>query len=203
MTHYSDYTSPGVFFCFPDAGHLLCLAATPSPGSGRKARICGTSSTQLWSGTGRNTTSSSASSKTPKSRDQYRVYGELINTYGYSLPERAKELTALNYYDGKEDTPSPWIPPGRPRKMLSGISARYNKLKRTYEALSQLIQETGERDLLSGVRSTTPWTSRENEDDLAQIKDELAGSGYIRRRPGQKKTKITQPTSPLYLQRRI
>ena len=31
----------------------------------------------------------------------------------------------------------------------------------------------------------------ENEDDLSQIKDELAGSGYIRRRPGQKKKKIT------------
>ncbi len=30
-----------------------------------------------------------------------------------------------------------------------------------------------------------------NEDDLAEIKDELAWSGYIRRRPGQEKKKIT------------
>ena len=33
-----------------------------------------------------------------ESRDKYKVYGELIHTYGYNLEEGAKELEALNYY---------------------------------------------------------------------------------------------------------
>ena len=31
-------------------------------------------------------------------RDKYRIYGELINTYGYNLEPGAKQLEALNYY---------------------------------------------------------------------------------------------------------
>ena len=36
--------------------------------------------------------------KDTEKRDKYRVYGELINTYGYGLDEGAKKLDALNYY---------------------------------------------------------------------------------------------------------
>ena len=36
--------------------------------------------------------------KDTEKRDKYKVYGELLNTYGYSLEEGAKELEALNYY---------------------------------------------------------------------------------------------------------
>ena len=127
--------------------------------------------------------------KDTEGRDQYRVYGELINTYGYSLPEGAKELTALNYYDGKEIT-IPLDPARTPQENAQRYFSRYNKLKRTYEALSQLIQETGEEiSYLESVANALEIA--ENEDDLSQIKDELAGSGYIRRRPGQKKKKIT------------
>lgn len=127
--------------------------------------------------------------KDTEGRDQYRVYGELINTYGYSLPEGAKELTALNYYDGKEIT-IPLDPARTPQENAQRYFSRYNKLKRTYEALSQLIQETGEEiSYLESVANALEIA--ENEDDLSQIKDELAGSGYIRRRPGLKKKKIT------------
>ena len=32
-------------------------------------------------------------------REKYKVYGELINAFGYSLPEDARYLEAPNYYD--------------------------------------------------------------------------------------------------------
>ena len=157
---------PGVFFCFPDAGHHTALE--------RNRKKYDLQFRQL---------------KDTEGRDQYRVYGELINTYGYSLPEGAKELTALNYYDGKEIT-IPLDPARTPQENAQRYFSRYNKLKRTYEALSQLIQETGEEiSYLESVANALEIA--ENEDDLSQIKDELAGSGYIRRRPGQKKKKIT------------
>ena len=81
-------------------------------------------------------------------------------------------------------------PARTPQENAQRYFSRYNKLKRTYEALSQLIQETGEEiSYLESVANALEIA--ENEDDLSQIKDELAGSGYIRRRPGQKKKKIT------------
>ena len=35
--------------------------------------------------------------KDTEKKDKYRVYGELINTYGYGLEPGAKKLEALNY----------------------------------------------------------------------------------------------------------
>lgn len=42
--------------------------------------------------------------KGTEKRDKYKVYGELINTYGYNLEPGSKELTALNYYTNEEIT---------------------------------------------------------------------------------------------------
>ena len=40
--------------------------------------------------------------KDTQKRDKYRIYGELINTYGYNIPEGAKSFKALNYYTNEE-----------------------------------------------------------------------------------------------------
>ncbi len=125
--------------------------------------------------------------KDTEGRDRYRVYGELINTYGYSLPGNAKELKALNYYDGKEIT-IPLDPAQTPQENAQRYFARYNKLKRTYEALNDLIQETAEEiRYLESVENALEIA--ENEDDLSQIKEELAESGFIRHRPGRRKAR--------------
>ena len=36
--------------------------------------------------------------KDTESREKYRVYGELINTYGYNIEQGADSFEALNYY---------------------------------------------------------------------------------------------------------
>ena len=36
--------------------------------------------------------------------DKYKVYGELINTYGYNLESGCKSFSALNYYTNEEIT---------------------------------------------------------------------------------------------------
>ena len=36
--------------------------------------------------------------KDTENRDKYRIYGELLNVYGYNLSPNAKQLDALNYY---------------------------------------------------------------------------------------------------------
>ena len=67
---------------------------------------------------------------------------------------------------------------------------RYGKLKRTYEALSKLTVEVKEEiDHLESIQTALDIALR--EDDLTQIREELIASGYIRRKGGTKKVKIT------------
>lgn len=121
-------------------------------------------------------------------RDLYKVYGELINAYGYQLPEGSKELTALNYYTGEELT-IPLDPVKTPQENAQKYFARYNKQKRTYEALTELISETGDEiRYLESVESALDIALY--EEDLTQIKEELSQAGYIRRRQQKKKAKI-------------
>lgn len=122
-------------------------------------------------------------------REKYKVYGELINTYGYSVPEGAASFEALNYYTNEMLT----IPLDKQLTVSENAQkyfSKYNKLKRTYEALSELIQETkDEIDHLESV--STALDIAVSEDDLVQIKEELTQCGYIRRKHTNKKVKIT------------
>ncbi len=68
-------------------------------------------------------------------------------------------------------------------------SNKYNKLKRTYEAMTELIEETKE-EMLHLETISTSLDIATSEDDLTQIKEELIQYGYIRKRPAGKKEKI-------------
>lgn len=122
-------------------------------------------------------------------REKYRIYGELLNAYGYGVEQGAKSLEALNYYDNEMITIplDPMLTAGENAKKYFD---KYQKLKRTYEALSTLTQETkDEIDHLQSVNTSLDIALR--EEDLVQIKEELIESGYIRRKGGTKKEKIT------------
>ena len=124
-------------------------------------------------------------------RDKYRVYGELLNTYGYSAEPGAKSLTCPNYYTG-EDITIPLDPTLSAGENAKKYFEKYNKLKRTFEALSQLTLETkAEVEHLESI--STSLDIAQKEEDLVQIREELIESGYIRRKGGSraKKVKIT------------
>lgn len=123
-------------------------------------------------------------------RDKYRIYGELINTYGYSIEKDASSFTALNYYTNEEVT-IPLDPTLKPSEMAVKYFNRYNKLKRTYEAATVQLKETN--DEISHLESVaTALDIAVSEDDLAQVKQELIDSGYIRKSSAAgKKGRIT------------
>lgn len=124
-----------------------------------------------------------------KNRDKYKVYGELINTYGYNLESGAKELTCLNYYIDEEIV-IPLDNTKTPQENSQKYFSKYNKQKRTFEALSKLIEETAEDiEYLESISNALNIAL--NESDLAQIKEELMQSGYIRRKFSKKKEKLT------------
>nr|WP_302592111.1 NFACT RNA binding domain-containing protein [uncultured Marvinbryantia sp.] len=127
--------------------------------------------------------------KDTEKRDKYRVYGELINTYGYGLEPGVKKFTALNYYTNEEVT-IPLDETLTPQENARKYFDKYSKQKRTYEHLSGLIHET--EDEISHLESiSTALDIALSEEDLVQIKEELVQYGYIRRHAGAKRVKIT------------
>lgn len=126
--------------------------------------------------------------KDTEKRDKYKVYGELIHTYGYGLAEGAKELEALNYYTN-ETIKIPLDPTLDAKTNAQKYFDKYNKLKRTYEALTDLIEETrAEIEHLESI--STSLDIALTEDDLVQIKEELVEFGYIKRKRTDKKAKV-------------
>jgi predicted ribosome quality control (RQC) complex YloA/Tae2 family protein len=126
--------------------------------------------------------------KDTEKREKYKVYGELIHTYGYGLQEGAKELEALNYYTN-ENIRIPLDPTLDAKTNAQKYFDKYNKLKRTYEALTELIQET-QNEIHHLESISTSLDIALTEDDLVQIKEELMEYGYIRRKRSDKKAKV-------------
>lgn len=128
--------------------------------------------------------------KDTEKREKFRIYGELLNTYGYGLAGGEKSFKCLNYYDNTEIT-IPLDPTLTARENAQNFFDKYNKQKRTFEAVTeQLSQTRAEIDHLESI--STSMDIARLEEDLVQIKEELTEYGYIRRHySGGKKVKIT------------
>ena len=122
-------------------------------------------------------------------KDKYKIYGELLNTYGYGVELGANSMEALNYYTNEMIT-IPLDPQLTAMENAKKYFDKYGKLKRTYEALSKLTLEVKEEiDHLESIQNALDIALL--EEDLTQIKEELIESGYIHRKGGNKKVKIT------------
>ena len=114
-----------------------------------------------------------------ENRDKFRIYGELITTYGYQADDGDKVLTCTDYYSGKEvninlDTTIPVM--ANAKKYFD----KYARLKRTYEAV--LVQEEEARAELSHLESIKMSLDiAENEEDLSEIRKELENAGYAKK----------------------
>ena len=129
-------------------------------------------------------------------RDTYRIYGELINTYGYGIEEGAKSFTALNYYTN-EEIEIPLDPTLTPAENSKRYFARYNKLKRTYEALTEQLRQT-ETELyhLRSIQTSLELTLEDS--DLADIRRELTEYGYVKSHGFQKKKERVVKSKPFH-----
>ena len=86
--------------------------------------------------------------KDTEKKEKYRVWGELLNTYGYEVEPGAKSMEALNYYTN-EMIQIPLDETMTPQENAKKYFDKYSKLKRTKEALDTLLQETGDEIKLS------------------------------------------------------
>ena len=130
-------------------------------------------------------------------KDKFKVYGELINTYGYGLEEGCRSFKALNYYTNEEIT-IPLDPTLTPAQNSKKYFDKYGKLKRTEEAVTEQITDT-ESEISHLESISNALDIARSESDLSQIKEELTEYGYIKRHYTNKKGQKAQPKSkPLH-----
>lgn len=131
-------------------------------------------------------------------RDKYKVYGELLTTYGYELQGGEKSLTCDNYYTNEPIT----IPLDDAKSAVDNAKRyfeKYAKLKRTCEALTQQTQETKEEiDHLNSISNALDIARQ--EEDLVAIRKELSDAGYVKHhfQKGKQASRKTPKSKPLH-----
>ncbi|MDO4189081.1 MAG: NFACT RNA binding domain-containing protein, partial [Lachnospiraceae bacterium] len=128
--------------------------------------------------------------KDTEKKDKYKVYGELLTAYGYGIDAGQKSIEVDNYYTG-EKLIIPLDEDLTPIENAKKYFDKYGKLKRTEEAVTIQAEETRkEIEHLDSIKTSLDIAVL--EEDLIQIKEEMAESGYIKRKGGSKrKEKVT------------
>lgn len=128
-------------------------------------------------------------------KDKYRIYGEMLHTYGYAASPGDKSIEVTNYYTNK-----PFVIPLDPTldamENAKKYFDKYAKLKRTGDALSSYILET-ENEIKHLESIETSLSIAETEGDLAAIKEELQEYGFIKKHSGKKTNRISK-SQPLH-----
>ena len=139
--------------------------------------------------------------KDTENREKYKVYGELITTYGYSVEPGSKSMQAENFYTGEMVT----IPLDETIPVIENAKRyfdKYSKQKRTFEALTRFAEETKEGLLhLESIKNSLEIARK--EEDLIQIKEELVAYGYLKKhtdktKNGKKEKKVKITSKPFH-----
>ena len=129
-------------------------------------------------------------------REIYRLYGELLQAYSYSLPVGEKTVRVLNYYDQQEVT-IPVDPDLSIKDNAKRYFDRYTKGKRTAEALNTQLQETNaEIEHLSSIVQSIEMAR--DLDTLRQIREEMEGSGYLKKQNEKGRMKSPNKSRPYH-----
>lgn len=134
--------------------------------------------------------------KDTEKSEKYRVYGELIHTYGSLAEEGAKSVTVDNYYTGEKLT-IPLDPSITPRENANKYFKKYEKMKRTKEAVTERIMETKAAiEHLSSIDNSL--TIADTAEELDEIKKELSDAGFTKYHTPKGKVKKMKKSEPLH-----
>ncbi|MEG1819571.1 MAG: NFACT RNA binding domain-containing protein [Oscillospiraceae bacterium] len=129
-------------------------------------------------------------------REMLRIYAELITAHQYNLKKGSFFYDLPNYYDNDKILRVPADPTLTP---LQNSQKYYKEYKKSYTAekmLKELIQG-GMEELLYIESVLDTLTRADSERELAEIRDELSQTGYIRLKKQGKAKKQPAPLPPL------
>ena len=125
-------------------------------------------------------------------RETFRIHGELITAHIYSIKQGMTSVSLLNYLSEAQDQEEitiPLDPLKTPAENAQKYFKRYNKEKRSFEAVnSQIVQNAEEIRYLESVLTFLQNASDEHE--MEDIRKELAEQGYVKRKKAIKGAKV-------------
>ena len=136
--------------------------------------------------------------KEGQKKDIYKIKGDLLTSYIYTIKPGDKEVTLLNFYSEQEEYIKISLDPYKsPSENIQKYYKRYNKLKKSEEwAVEQLEKNEGELAYLNSV--LTNIQNVDSYDEIDAIKAELMETGYIKFKSNKKGTKKNKNDNPLH-----
>ncbi|MGL4873661.1 MAG: Rqc2 family fibronectin-binding protein [Clostridium sp.] len=115
-----------------------------------------------------------------KEKEKFKIYGDLLTSYIYSIKEGMKEITLQNFYsESLEDIKIPLKVNKSPSQNIQNYYKKYNKMKKgEEEALIQLQKNEAELGYLNSV--LTNLHNIEDYGEIDEIKSELMETGYLK-----------------------
>lgn len=130
-----------------------------------------------------------------ESREQIRVYAELITANQYRLTEKSSVYQLENYYDNNNIIDIPANPALSPLQNAQKYFKEYKKAVNAEKLLHNLIDE-GEQELVYLDSVLDNLSRADSEREIAEIRDELEQGGYLKIKKGNK-VKKEKPLQPL------
>ena len=122
--------------------------------------------------------------------EDFRQKGELLTTFLHQVPNDQEQVELDNYYTGEKIIIS-LDKALTPNQNAQRYFKRYQKLKEAVKHLTSLIEET--RTTILYLESVETALAQASLTELAEIREELIQTGFIRRRQREKIQKRQKP----------
>ena len=122
--------------------------------------------------------------------EEFRQKGELLTTFLHQVPNDQNQVELDNYYTGEKIliTLDKAL---TPNENAQRYFKRYQKLKEAVKHLTSLIEET--RNTILYLESVETALAQASLSEIAEIREELIQTGFIRRRQREKIQKRQKP----------
>lgn len=122
--------------------------------------------------------------------EEFRQKGELLTTFLHQVPNDQDQVVLDNYYTNQPITIS-LDKALTPNQNAQKYFKRYQKLKEAVKYLTELIEET--KATILYLESVETVLNQAGLDEIAEIREELIQTGFIRRRQREKIQKHKKP----------
>jgi len=122
--------------------------------------------------------------------EEFRQKGELLTTFLHQVPNDQDQVELDNYYTGEKIIIS-LDKALTPNQNAQRYFKRYQKLKEAVKHLTSLIEET--RTTILYLESVETALAQASLTEIAEIREELVQTGFIRRRQREKIQKRQKP----------
>lgn len=122
--------------------------------------------------------------------EEFRQKGELLTTFLHQVPNDQDQVVLDNYYTNQPITIA-LDKALTPNQNAQKYFKRYQKLKEAVKYLTELIEET--KSTILYLESVETVLNQAGLDEIAEIRDELIQTGFIRRRQREKIQKRKKP----------